>query len=370
MNPEITKIFLHGLELLNIKLNPVQIEQFSVYLQELKDWNSKINLIGPATDKEIIEKHFLDSLSVIAAFTSSGIKLSNPNLSYRNLNDVVADLGRHSLLDVGSGAGFPGIPVKIALPEISLTLLDSSKKKTEFLRHICKKLDIEAKIICDRAENAIKSSTAKYDIVVTRATAKLQKVKKLCLPFLNENGILILQVGNKMDIKNDNGGIVKKINPPDEILPGRTILTIKKKSAGFTLIELMIVVALIGILASIVIPKFAEMMRRTKEGKTKGDLGNLRSAIGLYYGDMEGMQYPQNAAAISNESGPVQTKYLSKMSSVKLGVQAHGDTNDINDFNNGDALTDLGNWGYVASSGKMFVNCTHTDVKGGVISGW
>jgi len=352
MNPDTLKVFLDGLKLLNIKLDEDQIKKFSIYLDELKKWNQKFNLIGPATDEEIIKRHFLDSLSVLSVLPE--------------LPDAPC------LLDVGSGAGFPGIPVKIVLPEISIMLLDSSKKKTEFLRHLCKRLDIKAEIICDAADSVATMSThlGKYNFVVARAVAKLPTAEELCLPFLKSSGILILQIGNKTDIKLKSGEIMKRFHLPEKILPGRAVLSIRKKSVGFTLIELMIVVALIGILASIAIPKFAEMIRRTKQGKTKGELGNLRSALTLYYGDLEGMQYPQNAVAISNEAGPLQTKYLSKMPTVKLGLTDYQETIEIDDFNEGDALTDLGNWGYIATRGSVFVNCAQSDAKGELISSW
>jgi general secretion pathway protein G len=210
----------------------------------------------------------------------------------------------------------------------------------------------------------------KYEFVVARAVAKLSTAEELCLPFLKTGGTLILQTGNKTDINLKNGEIMEKFRLPEKILPGRVVLSIRKKPSGFTLIELMIVVALIGILASIAIPKFAEMIRRTKQGKTKGELGNLRSALTLYYSDLEGMQYPQNAAAISNETGPLQTKYLSKMPTVKLGLTNYQETIDIDDFNEGDVLTDLGNWGYIATRGSVFVNCAQSDTKGELISGW
>src|SRR3989339_1794050 len=102
MNPDTLKVFLDGLKLLNIKLDEDQIKKFSIYLDELKKWNQKFNLIGPATDEEIIKRHFLDSLSVLSVLPE--------------LPDAPC------LLDVGSGAGFPGIPVKIVLPEISIML--------------------------------------------------------------------------------------------------------------------------------------------------------------------------------------------------------------------------------------------------------
>ncbi len=201
---------------LNIKLDKRQIEQFSIYFDELKKWNEKFNLIGPATDEEIIKRHFLDSLSIISVLPSTVYRLPS------------------TVLDIGTGAGFPGIPVKIALPSISMTLLDSSKKKTEFLRHLCKKLDIKAEIICDRAESVVKMSTYqnKYDFAVARAVAKLSTAKELCLPFLKSGGTLILQAGNKTDIKLKQGEIMERFQPPEKILPGRIILSIRKKRTG------------------------------------------------------------------------------------------------------------------------------------------
>ncbi|OGS46566.1 MAG: 16S rRNA (guanine(527)-N(7))-methyltransferase RsmG [Elusimicrobia bacterium RIFOXYD2_FULL_34_15] len=350
MNSKLLEIFLQGLQILKIELNQKQLEQFSIYLKELKEWNSKFNLIGPAADEEIIQKHFLDSLSIVPVIKSKITK-------------------QCVLTDIGTGAGFPGIPLKIVLPEISLTLLDSSKKKTEFLRYLCKRLEIEAKIVCGRAEEISNKPeyTKTQDIVTARAVTKIFGIEKLCSPFLKKDGILILQISSKTDFKEIKGEIMEKFIPPSAILPGRMILSLKR---GFTLIELMIVVAIIGLLAAIAIPKFANMIRKSKEGATKGALGNLRSAITLYYSDFEGFQYPQNAAAIMNISGPFQTKYVNSMPTVKLGISGHTDTADMDDFNDGDTSTDLGNWGYITSQGKAFVNCIHTDTKGELISGW
>lgn len=353
MTPELLKIFLEGLGLLKLKLNLRQIDRFSIYLNELKNWNLKFNLIGPAQDDEIIRRHFLDSLSIMP---------------------VLADTAREktTVLDVGTGAGFPGIPLKIVMPEIALTLLDSSKKKTEFLRHLCKKIDIAANIICGRAESVAKMATysRKYDVVTARAVSKISTIGKLCFPFLNKSGVLILQAGKGQNSEIKNGEVMLKFNVPSEIFQGRSILKIKNKKAGFTLIELMIVVTIIGILAAIAIPKFGEALKRTKQGKTKGSLGGLRSALTLYYGGMEGMMYPANGASILNELGPVRTKYLGKIEDVKLGPGLHEETNDIEDFNIDDVLTDTGSWGYIATRGRIFVNCSHLDVSGEYISSW
>ena len=237
MTSENQKFFLEGLKLLSIKLDERQLEQFSIYLDELKKWNGRFNLIGPATDEEIIKRHFLDSLSVLSAFTTSYSRsLSRTAMRGSPTLKGGLQVGGYNpiptfVLDIGSGAGFPGIPVKIALPEISLTLLDSSKKKTEFLRHLCKKLDIKAEIICGRAETMAKLSThrSKYDFVVARAVAKLSTAEELCMPFLKNSGTLILQTGNKTDIRLKNGEIMEKFQPPEKILPGRAVLSIRKK---------------------------------------------------------------------------------------------------------------------------------------------
>lgn len=351
MKTETLNFFLSGLKILNLKLAPQQTEQFSIYLDELKKWNEQFNLIGPATDEEIVQKHFLDSLSVLLAFPT--VNCQQPT----------------AVLDIGTGAGFPGIPVKIARPEIFLTLLDSSKKKTEFLRHLCKKLNITADIIWDRAESIATKTTKRYDIIITRAVAKLAKTEKLCQPLLNKDGIVLLLISQRTDIKNIKGEIMKKFTPPAELLPGRTILAIRKQKNGFTLIEVMIAVAIIAILVSVIFPKFAEMMRKTKEGYTKGGLGNLRSAIGIYYGAMEGV-YPLEADAFMGRKGPIQTKYLESMPTVKIGLSAYEDTDDMDDFDEGDSLTDLGNWGYISTIGSVFVNANKKDTRGEYISSW
>jgi prepilin-type N-terminal cleavage/methylation domain-containing protein len=149
----------------------------------------------------------------------------------------------------------------------------------------------------------------------------------------------------------------------------------KRTPNGFTLIELMIVVAIIGILAAIAIPKFANLIRKSAEGATKGNLGSIRSALSIYYGDMEG-QYPWDMTALT-----VSGKYLSAIPLAK-SPNYHPDTSvteslpgacaavnfDLNDFQNG-------GWIFCAAPldpdyGTVLVNCTHTDTKGSVWSSY
>jgi prepilin-type N-terminal cleavage/methylation domain-containing protein len=138
-----------------------------------------------------------------------------------------------------------------------------------------------------------------------------------------------------------------------------------KRASGFTLIELMIVVAIIGILAAIAIPKFAELIRKSNEGASKGNLGSIRSALSIYYGDMEG-QYPADMAALT-----VAGKYLSTVPNAKV-PNYHADVSAVLAAI---APNDGAGWVYNNTStdpnlGTVWVNCTHTDTKGTIWSAY
>jgi general secretion pathway protein G len=135
----------------------------------------------------------------------------------------------------------------------------------------------------------------------------------------------------------------------------------KRAAKGFTLIELMIVVAIIGILATIAIPKFAELMRKSAEGASKGNLGSVRAALGIYYGDLEGV-YPDQLAALT-----IGGRYLSAIPSAKT-PNYHADTS-VEGNGLFTAADGAGGWWYDnvigdANAGSLKVNCTHTDTKG------
>ncbi|MFC1520808.1 type II secretion system protein [Elusimicrobiota bacterium] len=148
--------------------------------------------------------------------------------------------------------------------------------------------------------------------------------------------------------------------------------TRKAGELGFTLIELMIVVAIIGILAAIAIPKFADLVKKSQEGKSKGNLSTVRSSLAIYYGDNDGI-YPQSATsegALTNNS-----KYLKEIPNIVIpavadqGNTGHGENNTFNEVVMYSSTTDAGQWEYIYNNtninwGHVWIGCSHNDSKG------
>lgn len=162
---------------LDIRLSPVQLDQFETYYRELLDWNQRMNLTAITDYEEVQIKHFLDSLSVVLAMPKP----------------VPVGL---MVVDVGTGAGLPGIPLKIALPEISLTLVDATNKKAEFLRHLVERLMLSGvAVVVGRAETLAHEPQyrERFDLALSRAVAPLPAAAELALPFVANGGSFVAQ---------------------------------------------------------------------------------------------------------------------------------------------------------------------------------
>lgn len=169
------EIFNEGLKELNISLSNEQIDQFIKYYEYLVEKNKVMNLTAITEFEDVIVKHFLDSLSLIKAV---------------DLNE----LGEVSLIDIGTGAGFPGIPLKIAYPEVNILLVDSLNKRINFLKEVIELLGLEKIVaIHGRSEElGVKPEyREQYDFCVSRAVANLSSLSELCLPFVKVGGSFI-----------------------------------------------------------------------------------------------------------------------------------------------------------------------------------
>jgi len=149
---------------------------FKLYTEILLRENAKYNLTAITDPAEIQSKHFDDSLALLDHFDIS--------------NEA-------NVLDIGSGAGFPGVPLKIARPDLCVVLLDSTAKKANFLRVLAEELELEIEVVCARAEEAARQAKMReqFDIVVSRAVAPLPMLCELCLPFVKPGGVFVAYKG-------------------------------------------------------------------------------------------------------------------------------------------------------------------------------
>lgn len=206
---------------LNIEIDIKKAQQFITYKNMLTEWNKVMNLTGITEDKEVIIKHFADSIMPLKT----------------------VDFKNKSVIDVGTGAGFPGLPLKIAEPSIKLTLLDSLLKRLNFLENVCQNIGINAEFVHGRAKDIGKDINYReqFDIALSRAVAPLNVLAEFDLPYVKTGGLMIALKGPsaydeieqaKKAVKELGGEIekVEEISLPETDLK-HTIVIIKKISS-------------------------------------------------------------------------------------------------------------------------------------------
>ena len=164
---------------LQITLDDTQLAQFQRYYELLIEWNSFMNLTAITEFQDVLEKHFADSLCIIKGMETDMIR-------------KLYSGEKVSLLDIGTGAGFPSIPLKIAFPNLQITMLDSLNKRIKFLNEVIDNLELKnIEALHGRAEDFASPSKLreKFDIVVSRAVANLSTLSEYCLPYVKADGI-------------------------------------------------------------------------------------------------------------------------------------------------------------------------------------
>lgn len=205
---ELKKMLEQGCLQLGINLALDAAEMFLKYLEELKLWNQKINLTAITSDREIVLRHFLDSLCLYKSIK----RLETDNLT---------------LLDIGAGAGFPGLPLKIIDPGLDITLMDSIEKKVFFMRHVIRRLGLGkgVKAVCGNAgsREILSAYGPAFDVITSRAVASLKDLLPISLPLCKINGHIIAIKGpayadelKELEIKGVSTPAIKEIQAPFE----------------------------------------------------------------------------------------------------------------------------------------------------------
>lgn len=209
--------FIKELKKLGITLQEEQLKKLEIYCDYLLEVNKYTNLTAIKEKEQVYLKHFYDSLTIVKSCDLTNI---------------------HNLIDIGTGAGFPGMVIKIVFPNIEITLLDANNKKIKFLEDLIKKLQLtKINLYHGRAENFCKENREKFDIVTGRAVSNMTILSELCLPLTKINGYFIALKGSNEEEIEDSfyaikelGGKIEKIDkfllPIEE--SGRNIIKIKK----------------------------------------------------------------------------------------------------------------------------------------------
>ena len=176
-----------------LEFTEMQYEQFIKYMRLLQEWNEKINLTAITEDKDVVKKHFIDC---IKAFKSEPIKNAK------------------TIIDVGTGAGFPGLPIAIMNPNVEVTLLDSLNKRINFLNLVVRELGLKnVKTIHSRAEDGARKPELreKFDIATSRAVANMAVLSEFCMPYVKKGGYFVALKGPAIDEELENGSNAIKI---------------------------------------------------------------------------------------------------------------------------------------------------------------
>lgn len=185
-------LFIEETKKLGITLTDLQLEKLNQFYELLISWNQKMNLTRITKKEDVYLKHFYDSLTLSKVI------------------DLNQDL---TICDVGSGAGFPGIVLKICFPNLKITLLDSLQKRVNYLNEIIKELDLkDIEAIHTRAEEYAKQNREKFDIVTARAVANLKILSELCIPMVKVNGLFIAMKANIEEEIENSTEILKKLD--------------------------------------------------------------------------------------------------------------------------------------------------------------
>lgn len=205
----------------HVELNREQLQRLDIYAEMLVDWNTRMNLTGITDSEGIMTRHFEDSLTMLSAVE-------------------VAE--NAAVIDVGTGAGFPGMVLKIVHPDIQLTLLDSLNKRIMFLNEVAKAVNLEVTTLHLRAEEGGRKAEyrEKYDIACARAVANLRELSEYCLPYVKVGGSFVSMKGPNVQEEVDAarpgiGTLGGKLEKLDELQlsdgSGRSIVVVNKKKA-------------------------------------------------------------------------------------------------------------------------------------------
>lgn len=211
--------FITELTKLNIEVTPEKLDQLKEYASFLLEYNQHTNLTAIRDINEVYLKHFYDSLTIVKAI---------------NLKEV------NTLLDIGTGPGFPGMVLKIIYPHLQITLMDSNNKKISFLKALAQELNLNVEIIYGRAEEFIVNRREYYDVVTSRAVASLDILAELSIPYVKTNGLFVAMKSNYQEELQATLPILKKLDSKVEkiekfslpkIEANRAIICIRKEKA-------------------------------------------------------------------------------------------------------------------------------------------